>query len=206
MTRRMTIRVSLALAASVAAGPITGAAAAQSKPVPHSATVVLAGGCYWGVESVFRHVRGMQSVVSGFATPTADGKAGAPAPAEAVRLTYDPSQISYHQILDVFFSVVHDPTQLNRQGPDVGAEYRSLVFAGDAAERGAARSYLDSLTSAHVYPRPIVTQIVALQSFHAVDESQQDYAAKHPTAPYIVINDAPKLRALARRYPRLYHQ
>jgi peptide-methionine (S)-S-oxide reductase len=119
---------------------------------------------------------------------------------------FDPRQISYHQILDVFFSVVQDPTQLNRQGPDVGAEYRSLVFVGGAAPRNMVRSYIDSLTSAHVYRRPIVTQIVALKSFNAVDASQQNYAEKHPTAPYIVINDAPKLRALQQRFPKLYRK
>jgi peptide-methionine (S)-S-oxide reductase len=206
----MTVTISLTLALTLTAGGLAHfappAAAAQSKATPRSATVVLAGGCYWGVESVFRHVRGVQSVTSGFATPATEGRQGSAAPAEAVRLEYDPSQISYHQILDVFFSVVHDPTQLNRQGPDVGAEYRSLVFVATDAQRSTVRSYLDSLTSAHVYPRPIVTQIVVLQSFGEVDASQQDYAAKNPIAPYIVINDAPKLKALERRCPRLYRK
>ncbi|HEY4218716.1 MAG TPA: peptide-methionine (S)-S-oxide reductase MsrA [Gemmatimonadaceae bacterium] len=179
---------------------------AQAKPSARSAAVVLAGGCYWGVESVFRHVRGVRFVTSGFATPAADKGQATTAPAEAVRLEFDPSQISYRQILDIFFSVVHDPTQLNRQGPDVGAEYRSLVFVNDAAPRAMVRSYIDSLTSARVYPHPIVTQIVALQSFHAVDEPQQNYAEKHPTDRYIVINDAPKLRALEQRFPRLYRK
>jgi peptide-methionine (S)-S-oxide reductase len=158
------------------------------------------------VESVFRHVRGVQWVVSGFAMPIATAPGGSAAPAEAVRLAYDPSEISYHQILDVFFSVVHDPTQVNRQGPDVGAEYRSLVFVDGDSARGTVRAYLDSLAAAHVYQRPIATQIVALQSFEPVDASQQDYADKHPTAAYIVINDAPKLRALEHRFPRLYHK
>ena len=186
-----------------ARGTATGA---QREVAPQAETVVLAGGCYWGVESVFRHVQGVKSVTSGFATPAAVGRDASAAPAEAVRLEFDPRQISYHQILDVFFSVVHDPTQLNRQGPDVGAEYRSLVFVNAAAPLAMVRSYLDSLTAARVYPHPIVTQLVTLHSFEPVDASQQDYAAKHPTAPYIVINDAPKLRALAQRFPRLYHK
>jgi len=194
----------LALGALPAVG--LAPAEAQTRVAPRAATVVLAGGCYWGVESVFRHVRGVRSVTSGFATPTVDGRQGGSTPAEAVRLEFDPRQISYRQILDVFFSVVHDPTQLNRQGPDVGAEYRSLVFVNVAAPRGMVRAYIDSLTAAHVYPRPIVTQIAALQAFHAVDASQQNYAEKHPTAAYIVINDAPKLRALEQRFPRLYRK
>lgn len=171
---------------------------------PASGVTVLAGGCYWGVESVFRHVRGVESAVSGFAIPvTPAGPAGAE-PAEGVRITYDPSQISYRQILDVFFSVVHDPTQLNRQGPDVGPEYRSIVFAGNDGERGVVRAYIDSLSAANVFPRPIVTEIAALQSFQVVDDSQQNYAARHPTDPYILINDVPKLEALRRRFPRLF--
>jgi peptide-methionine (S)-S-oxide reductase len=165
------------------------------------AVLVLAGGCYWGVESVFHHVRGVESAVSGYGTPAGTASAG---PAEAVRVTYDPAQISFRQILDVFFLVVHDPTQLNRQGPDVGPEYRSLVFATNDRERSTVRGYIDSLSAAHVFPRPIVTGIVALRSFRPVDDSQQDYAARHPTDPYIVINDVPKLAALRRRLPRLY--
>jgi len=205
---RIAAAVSLAMIGSVTGFLPKGipVAYAQSNAAPRTAVVVLAGGCYWGVESVYRHVRGIESVTSGFATPTADANQRSSAPAEAVRLVFDPRQISYHQILDVFFSVVQDPTQLNRQGPDVGAEYRSLVFVGDAAPRKMVRSYIDSLASAHVYRRPIVTQIVALKSFDAVDASQQNYAEKHPTAPYIVINDAPKLRALQQRFPKLYRK
>ena len=165
---------------------------------------VLAGGCYWGVESVFRHVRGVGSATSGYAVPVAVAGAASAGRVEAVRVVYDPSRLSYRQILDVFFSVVHDPTQLNRQGPDVGEEYRSIVFVAGDAERVVVRAYIDSLTAARVFPGPIVTEIAELGSFQAVGESQQNYAARHPTDPYIVVNDAPKLEALRRRFPRLY--
>ena len=163
---------------------------------------VLAGGCYWGVESVFRHVRGVRSATSGYATPVPSAGAPSAGHAEAVRIVYDPSQLAYRQILDVFFSVVHDPTQVNRQGPDVGEEYRSIVFVASDRERDVVRAYIDSLSAARVFPRPIVTEIAALRSFEAVDASQQNYAARHPTDPYIVVNDVPKLEALRRRFPR----
>jgi peptide-methionine (S)-S-oxide reductase len=182
--------------ANVIGRPARSDAAIVAARGAQPSVVVLAGGCYWGVESVYRHVRGVRSVVSGFATPV-----GSSDPAEAVRITYDPSQISYRRILDIFFTVVQDPTQLNRQGPDVGVEYRSIVFVDGASQRAAARSYIDSLTSAHVFRRPIVTEVDALRRFQPVGESQQDYAAKHPNQPYILINDAPKLKALARRFP-----
>jgi peptide-methionine (S)-S-oxide reductase len=168
------------------------------------AEAVLAGGCYWGVESVFRHVQGVQSAVSGFAVPAPRSDTPPGPPAEAVRVRYDPARLSYGQVLALFFSVVHDPTQLNRQGPDEGAEYRSIVFVANERERSAARAYIDSLTAARTYPRRIVTEIAELRSFREVDASQQNYAARHPTDPYIVANDAPKLDALRRRFPRLF--
>jgi len=176
-----------------------GVAGARVATPPRTAVAVLSGGCYWGMESVFRHVKGVQSVVSGYATPT-----GSTSHAEAVRITYDPSRVSYRQILDMFFSVAHDPTQLDRQGPDVGTEYRSIVFVGGAVERGLVRRYVDSLTARHVYSKPIVTEVDALRDFQAVDESQQNFAEKHPDMPYIRINDAPKIEALKARFPALY--
>jgi peptide-methionine (S)-S-oxide reductase len=169
------------------------------------AVAVLAGGCYWGVESVYRHVRGIESVTSGFAIPAHTPGSASSAPTEAVRLEYDPSEISYRQILDVFFSVVHDPTQVNRQGPDVGAEYRSMVFA-DSAQRAMARSYLDSLTAARVFPKPIVTEIATLAYFDPAGADQQQYAERHPTDPYIVVNDVPKVKGLEKRFPELFHK
>lgn len=193
---------------------LTGAVIAGRRPAaagvpgtaPGSAEAVLAGGCYWGVESVFRHVRGVRSAISGYAIPATAAGSVAAGRVEAVRISYDPSQISYRQILEVFFSVVHDPTQLNRQGPDVGPEYRSMVFVDSDRQRGVVRAYIDSLTAAQVFPRRIVTEIGALQSFQAVDDSQQDYAARHPTDPYILINDVPKVKALQQRFPRLYRK
>lgn len=168
-------------------------------------TVVLAGGCYWGVQSVFRHVQGVKTVTAGYAIPVpSSAGAGHDAAAEAVRLVYDSTRISYRQILDIFFSVVHDPTEVDRQGPDVGAEYRSVVFAGNASQRSIARAYIDSLSGARRLSRPIVTEITGLGSFQVVDQSQQDYAEKHPTDAYIVINDVPKVEALRRQFPALY--
>jgi peptide-methionine (S)-S-oxide reductase len=155
------------------------------------------------VESVFRHVRGVETATSGYATP-APGAVGSDTPVEAVRITYDPSRVTYHQLLSVFFLVAHDPTQLNRQGPDVGAEYRSMVFVAGDRERHMVQGFIDSLQAARAFPRRIVTEIAALRSFQVVPDDQQDYAARHPTDPYIVANDAPKLAALRRRFPRLY--
>ena len=189
----------LLLVAALAAADVSavGAVPRHARPL---ATVVLAGGCYWGTESVFRHVRGVVSVTSGYGIPAGESAAQH---VESVRIVYDPSRLSFHDILTVFFTVAHDPTQLDRQGPDVGAEYRSVVFAA-GPERRAVRAYIDSLTAAHTYPRRIVTEVDALGSFQVVDASQQNYAEKHPTDPYIVINDKPKLVALQRRFPRLY--
>jgi peptide-methionine (S)-S-oxide reductase len=196
--------LSLMLAGLAGARPARLLAAVAARPTRPTAVAVLAGGCYWGVESVYRHVRGVISATSGYATPPAPSGGGAALPAEAVRLVYDPSQISYAQILQVFFSVVHDPTQLDRQGPDVGSEYRSLVFVDSDHQREVVQGYIDSLTAAHVFPRPIVTEITTLHAFHEVDASQQDYAEHHPTDPYIVVNDAPKLEALRKSFPQLY--
>lgn len=205
MTRRTALRprwlVVLVVAAALMARPRPAVADVQGA-AQSSSVAVLAGGCYWGVESVFRHLRGVMSATSGYALP-ASGSIFVQR-VEAVRIVYDPSQISYRQILDVFFSVVHDPTELNRQGPDVGAEYRSVVFADGERQRQVVRAYIDSLSAARVFPRPIVTEIATLRAFQVVEESQQDYAARHPTDPYIVANDVPKVEALRRRFPRLY--
>lgn len=194
----------LLIPAGTRIAPRPAASNAGPAEVRTSAQAVLAGGCYWGVESVFRHVRGIISVTSGFAIPASVSGAAPTVPAEAVRLEYDPSRISYRKILDVFFSVVHDPTQLNRQGPDVGAEYRSMVFVDGDAQRALVRGYLDSLTAAHVFPARIVTSIAALQAFDVVGPSQQNYAERHPTDAYIVRYDAPKLVALRHRFPELF--
>lgn len=181
-------------------------------PAAHTAknqTVVFAGGCYWGVESVFRHVTGVRSVVSGFAVPVTDSLSWGPPSrlstyAEAVSIEYDPARISYHQLLDIFFRVAHDPTQVGRQGPDVGPQYRSIVFADGPAQAADVKAYVDSLGSAHAYSKPIVTEVLRLRKFRAADDSQQDYAALHAQSPYIVTYDVPKLQQLKRDFVALY--
>jgi len=172
---------------------------------------VFAGGCYWGVESVFEHVRGVKSAVSGFAfadttVPDLDGSLPRAGYAEAVRVTFDPSQVSYRQLLEVFFLVAHDPTQRDRQGPDIGPQYRSAVFVGGDTQRAAVREYLAVLHSARARTAPVVTEVAALRAFRPATADQQDYAAAHPDEPYIVINDVPKLEALRRLYPALYRR
>jgi peptide-methionine (S)-S-oxide reductase len=175
-------------------------------------TAVFAGGCFWGVEAVFEHLRGVASATSGYAggsvpSPSyervSSGKTGH---AEAVRVVYDSSQITYEQLLKVFFAVAHDPTQLNRQGPDVGTQYRSVVFYGDDEQRRAAEAYVAQLRAAKTFRRPIVTEIVPLTEFYVAEDYHQDYMAHHPDAPYIVFNDAPKVERLRRQFPELYRK
>ena len=171
---------------------------------------VFAGGCFWGVEAVFEHVRGVKSVVSGYAGGTrltarypivASGTTGH---AEAVRVVYDPREVSYGQLLKVFFAVAHDPTQLNRQGPDRGSQYRSQVFATSAAQQQAARDYIARLDDAGVFKRPIVTRVEPLQAFYKAEPYHQDYLRRHPDEAYIVHHDLPKLAALEREFPALW--
>lgn len=173
-------------------------------------TAVLAGGCFWGVEGVFEHVKGVTRVVSGYSGGTADTanyrqvSSGRTGHAEAVRITYDPRQISYGQLLKVFFSVAHDPTQLNRQGPDTGPQYRSAVFYADAEQKRVADAYIAQLQKAQVFPRPVVTEVVPLKAFHEAEAYHQDYMVKHPTQRYIVVNDLPKIADLKRAFPSLF--
>jgi peptide-methionine (S)-S-oxide reductase len=176
---------------------------ASPAPAAASKSVVLAGGCFWGVEAVFEHVRGVKSVTSGYATPEGNGRKGF---AEAVRIVYDPAQIRYGQLLEVFFLVAHDPTQVDRQGPDVGPRYRSIVFVADADERRIVSSYLDSLGVHGPFAAPIATEIAGLRSFRIAEDFHQDYAEHHPQSAYVVINDLPKLAALRRRFPGVYRQ
>lgn len=172
----------------------------------NASVAVLAGGCYWGMEYLFDHVRGVKNVTSGFAIPVTEQGGRFEGAAEAVRIEYDTTVVSYRQLLDIYFSVAHDPTQLNRQGPDVGPNYRSIVFPSSDAERGLVRAYIDSLGAARVFGRPIVTKVAALQSFEAAEPSEQRYAERHPHSPYILINDVPKVRALKERFPALYRE
>ncbi len=174
-------------------------------PAASNASVaVLAGGCYWGMEYVFDHVRGVGRVTSGYAIPITENGERFSGSAEAIRIEYDSTMVSYHRLLEIFFTVAHDPTQLNRQGPDAGPNYRSIVFPRSEAQREIVRAYIDSLDEARSYPRPIVTQVAPLESFHAADPSEQRYAERHPHSPYILINDVPKVRALKARFPESY--
>jgi peptide-methionine (S)-S-oxide reductase len=176
---------------------------------PGRQTAVVAGGCFWGVEAVFRHVRGVSQAVSGYAGGTAATatydmvSTGRTTHAEAVEITYDPSQITYGTLLRIFFSIAHDPTELNRQGPDEGPQYRSAIFA-DAGQQRIAEAYIAQLNQARVFPKRIATQVTALARFFAAEDYHQDYVARHPNDPYVVINDAPKVRHLRAAFPELY--
>jgi peptide-methionine (S)-S-oxide reductase len=173
-------------------------------------TAVFAGGCFWGVEAVFEHVKGVKDAISGYSggrSGAADYdtvSSGATGHAESVKVVYDPSQVSYGQLLKVYFSVAHDPTQLNRQSPDVGTQYRSEIFAANPAQAAAAKAYIAQLTAANVFPAPIVTRVEPLKAFYPAEAYHQDYLRNHPRDPYIVYNDAPKLVHLKQLFPTLY--
>jgi peptide-methionine (S)-S-oxide reductase len=177
---------------------------------PAEQTAVFAGGCFWGVDAVFKHVKGVSNVVSGYAGGNAatahyaqvsDGNTGH---AESVRVRFNPEQVSYQQLLQVFFSVAHDPTQLNRQGPDAGSQYRSAIFYTSTGQQKIAQDYIRQLTVAHTFSAPIVTQVVPLQQFYPAEEYHQNYLALHPDQPYIVFNDRPKVEHLRKQFPALY--
>jgi peptide-methionine (S)-S-oxide reductase len=173
-------------------------------------TAVMAGGCFWGIQAVFEHVKGVNSVKAGYSGGSANAanyervSTGRTGHAESVRITYDPSQISYGQLLKVFFSVAHDPTQLNRQGPDTGTQYRSAIFYANEEQKRIAQAYIDQLNQAKIFDRQIVTQITALNSFYEAEAYHQDYATLHPDEPYIRINDLPKVANLRKEFPGLY--
>lgn len=173
-------------------------------------TAVLAGGCFWGVQGVFQHVDGVTNAVSGYAGGAADTaqyetvSGGATGHAETVRITYDPARISYGRILQIYFSVAHDPTQLNRQGPDRGTQYRSAIFPVDDAQTKIAAAYVDQLGKAKLFDAAIVTKIEPDRVFYPAESYHQDYLTLNPTQPYIVYNDLPKVENLKRLYPALY--
>ncbi|MFL5279882.1 MAG: peptide-methionine (S)-S-oxide reductase MsrA [Rhodopila sp.] len=173
-------------------------------------TVVLAGGCFWGVQGVFEHVRGVESAVSGYAGGAADTadyetvSTGSTGHAEAVRVTYDPAQIAYSEILRIFFSVALDPTEVNRQGPDVGTQYRSEIFTTTPEQAQAAHAYIVQLDQAHAFSRSIATRVSPLTGFYPAEAYHQDYLVRHPDNPYIAYNDLPKVRALQRLFPERY--
>jgi len=163
---------------------------------------ILAGGCFWCVEAVYKNLEGVSSVTSGYAGGTADTadyetvSSGTTDHAESVEVVYDPSRISYGQILKVFFAIAHDPTQLNRQGPDTGRQYRSAIFYADGEQQRVAQAYIDQLNKAHIFDQPIVTEVVPLEAFYQAETYHQDYAARNPLNPYIVFNAQPKVRKL----------
>src|SRR5208283_2200708 len=173
-------------------------------------TAVVSGGCFWGIQAVFQHVKGVISATSGYsggAANTAEYELvsnGDTGHAESVKIVYDASQITYGQLLRVFFSAAHEPTELNRQGPDTGSQYRSAIFYGSDEQKRIAEAYIAQLEKAKVFPRPIVTQVVPLKAFYAAEAYHQDYAARHPDNPYIVYNDAPKVAHLRQEFPELY--
>ena len=182
--------------------PATAAAAEE--------TAVFAGGCFWGVQAVFQRVRGVTRAVSGYAGGSA-GTAqydlvsrGTTGHAESVEVTWDPARVSYAQLLEVFFRVAHNPTELNRQGPDVGTQYRSAIFFTTPAQKTGAQAYIDQLTASKAFRRPIVTQVVPLAGFYKAEDYHQNYFDRHPDEPYIVYNDWPKVDSLRKEFPALY--
>lgn len=189
---------------------IASPAVDNPKSAGPSQTAVLAGGCFWGVQGVFEHVRGVQKVVAGYAggeKSTAQYEtvsSGSTGHAESVKITFDPAVISYGQILQIAFSVVHDPTQVDRQGPDVGTQYRSAVFYADENQKRIAQAYISQLNQAHVYARPIATRVDPLKGFYAAESYHQDYLIHNPTQPYIAVYDLPKIENFRRTFPELY--
>jgi peptide-methionine (S)-S-oxide reductase len=175
-------------------------------------TAVLAGGCFWGVQGVFQHTKGVKRVLSGYSggeAATAQYRlvgGGETGHAESVEIVFDPEVISYGRILQIFFSVAHDPTQLNRQGPDVGSQYRSAIFYADAEQQRIARAYILQLEAAHLFGRPIVTRIDPLKGFYPAEDYHQDFLTRHPDHPYILINDLPKVDNMKRMFPEAYQQ
>jgi peptide-methionine (S)-S-oxide reductase len=199
-----------AAASSTARGQVPAfAGGPPSSPAEGKQTAVLAGGCFWGVDAVFEHVKGVKSVVAGYSGGRAATakyevvSAGRTGHAESVKVTYDPSKVSYADLLRVFFSVAHDPTELNHQGPDSGTQYRSVIFYSNEDQKQIALAYIDQLNKAGVFRKPIVTQVVPLQAFYPAELYHQNFLALHPDNPYIVTNDLPKLRKLQKQLPTL---
>ena len=183
--------------------------ATPANAAPKSETAVLAGGCFWGMESVFEHVKGVTNVVSGYAGGGAkdanyEAVSGeGTGHAEAVKISYDPAQVSYAQLLQIYFTVAHDPTQVDRQGPDVGSSYRSAIFPQTPDQARFAKAFIARLTASHVYKSPVATRLES-GGFYPAEAYHQGFARKHPYFPYIVVNDRPKVIALHKRFPALY--
>jgi peptide-methionine (S)-S-oxide reductase len=207
------VLAALAPALSSCAEPATvipAPALDETSATGSSETVVMAGGCFWGVQAVFQHLKGVRQVVSGYAGGSKDTaeyetvSTGHTGHAESVQITFDPHEVSYGRILQIYFSVAHDPTQLNRQGPDSGTQYRSVIFAMNESQRKVAQRYVAQLDQAGVFRHPIVTKIDAYTGFYPAETYHQDFATLHPNHPYIAFNDLPKIDNLKRLYPDLY--
>ncbi|AXI63327.1 peptide-methionine (S)-S-oxide reductase [Pseudomonas kribbensis] len=178
----------------------------------HSETAVFAGGCFWGVQGVFQHVKGVQKAVSGYAGGAANTaeyervSEGDTGHAESVQVTFDPTQVSYGSLLQIYFSVAHNPTELNRQGPDSGTQYRSALFPVNADQQRVAQAYIAQLDAAHAYSKPIVTRLETYNGFYPAEDYHQDFLTEHPTYPYIVINDLPKVAQLKQLFAERYQE
>lgn len=223
----MTVKMALVIAILALAGTVAwnrdgsaGGGATIPKPAVDASpeanageqTAVVSGGCFWGIQAVFQHVKGVKSAVSGYsggASSTAEYETvstGETGHAESVKITFNPAQISYGRLLQVFFSVAHDPTQLNRQGPDAGSQYRSIIFYANDEQKHIAEAYIAQLDQAKSFPRPIVTQVVPLKAFYPAEAYHQNYATLHPDNPYIATYDAPKVTHLQQQFPDLYQK
>jgi peptide-methionine (S)-S-oxide reductase len=206
--RRFGLGLALALIAQLT---LVGGAARPAAASP-SQQIVLAGGCFWGMELVFRNLNGVSEAMPGYSGGSAATahyemvSTGTTGHAESVRVTYDPAKISLEQILNVYFTVAHDPTELDRQGPDDGTQYRSAIFVANADQRDAAKAEIARLTAEHKYAAPIVTKLETFKAFYPAEAYHRNYAELHPNDPYIVYNDAPKLVALKKAYPQLLAQ
>jgi peptide-methionine (S)-S-oxide reductase len=200
------------LTSCAAEAPVNVPAPALDNPKQQGApqTVVLSGGCFWGVQGVYEHVKGVEKVVSGYAggdRSTAQYEtvsSGTTGHAESVQITFDPAKVSYGELLQIFFSVVHDPTQLNRQGPDTGTQYRSAIVYSDDTQKNNATAYIAQLNQAGVFHRPIVTRVDHLKGFYPAESYHQDYLVHNPSNPYIAYNDLPKIENLKRVFPNYY--
>jgi peptide-methionine (S)-S-oxide reductase len=220
---RMSLAVLLTVAAAGALWPLPGRTAERATVIPppavdagasneESQTVVLAGGCFWGVQAVFQHVKGVTQAVSGYAGGSKDTaryqvvSSGTTGHAESVLITFDPRQISYGRILQIYFSVAHDPTELNRQGPDEGTQYRSAIFYANPEQQRVAQAYIAQLDKAGTFKQPIVTQLTQYEGFYRAEAYHQDYATMHPENPYIFYNDLPKVENLKKLFPDVYRE
>jgi peptide-methionine (S)-S-oxide reductase len=192
--------------------PIPAPTVVEAKSAAHTETAVLAGGCFWGVQSVYNRVKGVTHTVAGYSGGSKgtanyrDVSSEQTEHAESLKIEFDPQKISFGTILRIFFSVVHDPTQLNRQGPDVGTSYRSVIFYESPEQERVAKDYIAQLDAAHVFPKKIVTQVVPLKAFYDGEDYHQDYADKNPNNPYIQVCDVPKMAALKQQFPELFQE